>query len=117
MRLLAFLPRNRDARGFFVAHSQSSLGTGAGYVALLIVAYERLRSPLAVSLILLADILPTAPLGPLAGVAAAFGLSYVAAGIFAATTGVRSLFALAAAGVLCASSAACAAAAAPSSTA
>ena len=37
------------------AVAQSSLGTGAGYVALLLVAYDRWESPWAISLILLAE--------------------------------------------------------------
>jgi MFS family permease len=57
----------RDARWFFAAHAQASIGTGAGYVALLVVAYERLRSPWAVALVLLADYLPGTVLGPVLG--------------------------------------------------
>ena len=60
----------RQARPFFAAHAQSSLGTGAGYVALLVLAYERLESPWAISLVLLADFLPAMFLGPLFGAAA-----------------------------------------------
>lgn len=52
------------------AVAQSSLGTGAGYVALLLVAYDRWRSPWAISLILLAEFLPSMLFGPLAGAAA-----------------------------------------------
>jgi MFS family permease len=50
-----------------LALAQSSLGTGAAYVALLIVAYDRFRSPWAIGLILLADVLPAMILGPLFG--------------------------------------------------
>ena len=57
-------------RVFFAAHAQSSLGTGAGYVALLVLAYERLESPWAISLVLLADFLPAMFLGPIFGAAA-----------------------------------------------
>jgi len=39
------LRREPGARVFFAAHAQSSFGTGAGYVALLLIAYERFRSP------------------------------------------------------------------------
>ena len=53
-----------------LAVAQSALGTGAGYVALLLVAYDRWRSPWAISLILLAEFFPTMVLGPLAGAAA-----------------------------------------------
>ncbi len=52
------------------AHLQSSLGTGAGYVALVLIAYERFRSPWAISLVLLADFLPAMLAGPLLGAAA-----------------------------------------------
>jgi hypothetical protein len=34
----------RAARWFFAAHLQSALGTGAGYVALLVLAYDRIGS-------------------------------------------------------------------------
>lgn len=66
-RLLREEPR---ARLFFVALTQSALGTGAAYVALLLVAYERLRSPWALSLVLLADLMPAMLLGPVFGAAA-----------------------------------------------
>jgi MFS family permease len=65
--LLRYEPQ---ARVFFAAHAQSSLGTGAGYVALIVLAYERLDSPWAISLVLLADFLPSMFLGPLFGAAA-----------------------------------------------
>lgn len=65
--LLRYEPQSR---AFFAAHAQSSLGTGAGYVALLVLAYERLESPWAISLVLLADFLPSMFLGPLFGAAA-----------------------------------------------
>ncbi len=58
------LRQERRVRVFFAAHAQSSLGTGAGYVALLVLAYERLESPWAISLVLLADFLPAMFLGP-----------------------------------------------------
>jgi MFS family permease len=64
------LRQERRARVFFAAHAQSSLGTGAGYVALLVLAYERLESPWAISLVLLADFLPSMFLGPIFGAAA-----------------------------------------------
>jgi MFS family permease len=59
-----------QSRVFFAAQAQSSLGTGAGYVALLVLAYERLESPWAISLVLLADFLPAMFLGPIFGAAA-----------------------------------------------
>jgi MFS family permease len=58
------------ARAYFAALAQSSLGTGAAYVALLLVAYERFESPWAIGLVLLADVLPASLLGPLFGAAA-----------------------------------------------
>jgi MFS family permease len=67
---LRLLRGERSARLFFAALIQSSVGTGAGYVALMLVAYARFRSPWAISLILLADFLPVMLLGPLLGAAA-----------------------------------------------
>ncbi len=64
------LRREPQARLFMAAHLQSSLGTGAGYVALVLIAYERFRSPWAISLVLLADFLPAMLAGPLLGAAA-----------------------------------------------
>jgi MFS family permease len=57
-------------RLFFATLAQSSLGTGAAYIALLVIAYERFHSPWAISLILLADFLPAMFLAPLLGAAA-----------------------------------------------
>src|SRR3954463_13167703 len=50
----ALLRKEPQAPRFFGAYAQSALGTGAGYVAIVLVAYERFHSPLAISLILLA---------------------------------------------------------------
>jgi MFS family permease len=58
------------ARRLLAAHVQSSLGTGAAYVALLVIAYERFHSPLAVSAILLCEFLPTMLLGAVLGAVA-----------------------------------------------
>jgi MFS family permease len=66
---LQLLRQHPHTRPFFAAHVQSSLGTGAAYVGLLLLAYERFRSPWAISLILLADLLPAVVLGPLFGAA------------------------------------------------
>ena len=52
---------------FFLALWQSALGTGAAYVALLLVALDRFDSPWAIGLILLADVLPAMLLGPVFG--------------------------------------------------
>src|SRR5919108_1509853 len=58
------------ARSFFVLLIQSSFGTGAAYVALLLVAYDRFRSPWAISLVLVADLVPPMLLGVVFGAAA-----------------------------------------------
>jgi MFS family permease len=55
------------ARRYFIAWTQSAVGTGAGYVALLLLAYQTFHSPWAVAAILLAEHLPCMLLGPLAG--------------------------------------------------
>ena len=52
------LLRQPALRRFFIAHGQSQLGTGAGYVALVLIAYQRLHSSWAIALVLLADFLP-----------------------------------------------------------
>ena len=54
-------------RWFFAAHLQSGLGAGAGYVALLLLAYDRIGSAWAATAVLLADLLPAMLLGPLVG--------------------------------------------------
>jgi MFS family permease len=55
------------ARWFFAAHLQSALGTGAAYVALLVLAYDRLGSAWGATAVLLADLAPAMLLGPLLG--------------------------------------------------
>jgi MFS family permease len=55
------------ARRFFAAHAQSSLGTGLALLALPLLALDRFGSPLAVSAVLLPDLLPAIVLGPLVG--------------------------------------------------
>jgi MFS family permease len=54
-------------RRFFIAQFQSELGTGAAYVALVLVAYQRLHSGWAIALVLLADFLPGIALGAVFG--------------------------------------------------
>lgn len=61
------LRNERRARIFFLALVQSALGTGAGYIALLLIAYERFESPWAISLVLIADLIPSMLLGPFFG--------------------------------------------------
>lgn len=55
------------ARRFLLAQAQGSLGAGAGYVALLLLAYDRIGSAWAATAVLLADLLPAMLLGPLLG--------------------------------------------------
>lgn len=62
--------REPRARVFFAALAQSSLGTGASYVALLLIAYDRWHSPWSITLILLAELAPAMFLGPVFGAAA-----------------------------------------------
>jgi predicted MFS family arabinose efflux permease len=69
-RIVDLLRAERRARVFFALLAQSSFGTGAGYVALILVAYERFKSPWAISLVLAADLLPPMVLGPMLGAAA-----------------------------------------------
>ena len=57
----------RRARWFFAAHLQGGLGAGAGYIALMLLAYERIGSAWAATAVLLADLLPAMVLGPLLG--------------------------------------------------
>lgn len=68
--MLRMLGSSSSLRRFFAAHLQSQLGSGAGYVALVLIAYQRLHSGWAVALVLLADFLPgivlAAPFGTLA---------------------------------------------------
>ena len=54
-------------RWFFAAHLQSALGTGAGYVALLLLAYEQLGTAWGATAVLIADLAPAMLLGPLLG--------------------------------------------------
>jgi MFS family permease len=69
-QVLAVLRAERRARWFLIANTQSTIGSGAAIVALMVLAYDRMRSPWAVSLVLLADFLPSMLLGPLFGAAA-----------------------------------------------
>src|SRR5215210_1575530 len=64
---LDLLRHEARARVFFAVLTQSALGTGAGYVALLLLAYERYHSAWAISIILAADLVPAMLLGPLFG--------------------------------------------------
>jgi MFS family permease len=68
--VIALLRAEPRSRLFYVALTQSALGNGAAYVALLLVAYDRWPSAWAISLVLLADLLPAMLLGPLFGAVA-----------------------------------------------
>jgi MFS family permease len=59
--------RERRARYFLLTYAQSALGNGAAIVALLVIAYDRERSPWAITLVLLAYDLPPGFLSPLLG--------------------------------------------------
>jgi MFS family permease len=65
--VLALLRAEPRARWFFATLTQSALGTGAAYPALLLIAYERFHSPWAISAVLVADLAPAMFLGPLFG--------------------------------------------------
>jgi MFS family permease len=67
---IGLLRHERRARFFFLALAQSALGTGAGYIALLLIAYERFESPWAISLVLIADLIPPMVAGPVFGAVA-----------------------------------------------
>jgi MFS family permease len=68
--IISLLRSEPRAATFFAALTQSALGTGAGYVALLLIAYDRLESAWAVSLVLAADLVPAMLLGPVFGAVA-----------------------------------------------
>jgi MFS family permease len=69
-RTIELLRAEPRARTFFAVLTQSSWGTGAGYVALLLVAYDRFESPWAISIVLVADLVAPMLLGPLFGAVA-----------------------------------------------
>jgi MFS family permease len=65
--VLTLLRKTPSLRRFFAAFLQSQVGTGAAYVALLLVAYHRLHSGWAISLVLLGEFLPGIVLAPVFG--------------------------------------------------
>jgi MFS family permease len=67
---LDLLRSERVARVYYLVLAQSALGNGAGYIALLVIAYDRFNSAWAISLVLLADLVPAMLLGPVFGAAA-----------------------------------------------
>src|SRR5437763_12477238 len=68
--ILDLLRSSASARRFFAAYLQSSLGTGMGYVALVLVALERFHTSWAVALVLIADLVPLMAIGSALGGAA-----------------------------------------------
>jgi MFS family permease len=69
-RAIDLLRHESRARVFFAALTQSALGNGAAYVALLVIAYDRFHSAWAIGLVLFADLIPAMLLGPVFGAAA-----------------------------------------------
>jgi MFS family permease len=67
---LRALSSEGQLRRLLLAEGQSALGDAAAEVALLLIAYQRLHSPWALSAVLLADRVPRMALAPLAGVLA-----------------------------------------------
>jgi MFS family permease len=65
--VFTLLKETPSLRRFFAAFFQSQLGTGAAYVALLLVAYQRLHSGWAIALVLLGEFLPGIALAPVFG--------------------------------------------------
>ena len=65
--VFALLKGTPSLRRFFAAFFQSQIGTGAAYVALLLVAYQRLHSGWAIALVLLGEFLPGIVLAPVFG--------------------------------------------------
>ena len=61
------LKQDSSLRRFFGAFLQSQIGTGAAYVALLLVAYHRFHSGWAISLVLLVEFVPGIALSPVFG--------------------------------------------------
>src|SRR5205085_7233438 len=71
--MTALLDRRRGnaaARRFFVAYAQSSIGSGVGYVALILVSYQHSHSSWAVGAVVGAGVAPAMALGPVFGAAA-----------------------------------------------
>ncbi len=67
MRALGAALTARGARRFFVAHAQSSIGSGIAIVGLPLLAYERFHTPWALTVVLLCELLPAVVLGPVLG--------------------------------------------------
>jgi MFS family permease len=68
-RAIELLRNEPRARVFFAALAQTALGTGAAYVALLVVAFDRFHSGWAIGLVLFANLVAPMLLGPVFGAA------------------------------------------------
>ena len=67
MRALGAALTARGARRFFLAHAQSSIGSGIAIVGLPLLAYDRFHTPWALTGVLLCELLPAVVLGPVLG--------------------------------------------------
>jgi MFS family permease len=67
VRALGAALKPRGARRFFLAHAQSSIGSGIAIVGLPLLAYERYHTPWALTVVLLCELLPAVALGPVLG--------------------------------------------------
>ena len=67
MRAFGAALKTRGARRFFLAHAQSSLGSGIAIVGLPLLAYDHYHTPWALTAVLLCELLPAVALGPLLG--------------------------------------------------
>ncbi len=65
--MLPLLTTPGQLRRFLLVSAQSSIGTTMGYVALLLLAHEQLDSPWGLAIVLAANLLPSAVLGPYFG--------------------------------------------------
>src|SRR3954465_15673611 len=68
--VLSVLRKTPRARWFLLANLQSAIGTHAAAVGDVVIAFQRMHSPWAITLVLLAEFLPGMLLGPLLGAAA-----------------------------------------------
>jgi MFS family permease len=70
VRALGAALKPRGARRFFIAHAQSSIGSGIALVGLPLLAYDRFHTPWALTVVLLCELLPAVVLGPVLGAVA-----------------------------------------------
>jgi MFS family permease len=61
--MFSLLRDNRFARRYFFAHAQSTLGDQLAYIGLVVVAQKTWGTPIMLSVVLMADLLPSALLG------------------------------------------------------